>query len=142
MTVNSSKTVLVDTGFWIALLDERDEHFEAAQTKAALLLEYRYILPWPILYETLRTRLVRNELRLKKFERFLKRPNANFLEDGKYREKALEVTLSKPKGSCLSLDDSLLREIIDDRAVRIHYLFTFNVRDFADVCRARNVEIF
>jgi predicted nucleic acid-binding protein len=143
MSYNINKTALVDSGFWIALLDERDQHYEEAQQKAETLFHLHYIFPWPILYETLRTRFVRRPLAVRKFESFLKRPNTTYLEDAKYRTNALAKTLSdRPHGvRAFSLVDNVLRMIIADTTVRVDYVLTFNTGDFVDVCRQRDVEM-
>lgn len=144
MSRNLGWTALVDTGFWIALLNERDRHHEDALKKSEILRNLTYILPWPTLYETLNTRLARRPNLVKKFvSGFLKRPNARIWDDGPYREAALEKTLSDEvtKRLHLSLVDNVLREIIADRNVRLSCLFTFNVGDFADVCKRRNLEM-
>lgn len=143
MSYNINKTAIVDSGFWIALMDERDEHYKDAQQKADVLLSLRYIVPWPTLYETLRTRFTRRPAAIRKFEAFLKRPNARLLDDMDYKNKALEMTLGMPsrEGRSLSLVDHVLRMIIGDTNIRVHCIFTFNRRDFLDVCVRRNVEI-
>jgi len=138
-----NKVALVDSGFWIALLDKRDQHYDEAQQKAEMLLDLHYIFPWPILYETLRTRFVRRPLAVRKFEFFLKRPSTTYLEDARYREAALSATLSegRPSGRVFSLVDNVLRMIIADRTVRVDCVFTFNKRDFIDVCNRRGVDM-
>jgi predicted nucleic acid-binding protein len=143
MSYSINKTALVDSGFWIALLDKRDRYYEEAQQKAETLFHLHYIFPWPILYETLRTRFVRRPLAVRKFETFLKRPNATYLEDSKYRMDALTETLSdRPQGGrALSLVDNVLRMIIADTSVKVDYVFTFNAGDFVDVCKRRQVEM-
>jgi predicted nucleic acid-binding protein len=143
MSYRINKTALVDSGFWIALLDQRDQHHREAQEKAESLFHLRYIFPWPILYETLRTRFVRRPIAVRKFETFLKRPNATYLEDSKYRIDALAATLSQrgKDGRALSLVDNVLRMIIADATVKVDCVFTFNARDFADVCSRSQVEI-
>ena len=58
-----------------------------------------YILPWPILYETLNTRLVRRPDLVKQFVAgFLKRPNAKIWDDHPYRDAALKKTLDREVG--------------------------------------------
>jgi len=144
MSYSINKTALVDTGFWIAILDERDQHHSEALNKAETVFEFRYLIfPWPILYETLGTRLVRRPLAVRKFESFLKRPNTIYLDDTKYRLEALEATLSDrgQARQALSLVDNLLRRIILDTSVRVDYVLTFNTGDFIDVCRRRQVEM-
>ena len=103
MSYSINKTALVDSGFWIAFLDERDEHYMEAQQKAETLLHLRYIFPWPILYETLRTRFVRRPLAVRKFESFLKRPNTTYLEDAKYRMDAASCDTIRPTSRWSSL---------------------------------------
>ncbi|MCA1961078.1 MAG: hypothetical protein LDL33_09790 [Desulfomonile sp.] len=138
-----NKVALVDSGFWIALLDKRDEHYDEAQQKAEMLLDLHHVFPWPILYETLRTRFVRRPLAVRKFKFFLKRPGMTYLEDDKYRESALSATLSegRPSGRVFNLVDNILRMIIADTTVRVDCVFTFNKRDFIDVCNRRGVEM-
>lgn len=135
--------VIADTGLWYALFDRRDPYYEKAGEKADLLSLFQIVLPWPTVYETLRTRLVRNSLALQQFERFLKSPNIVFLDDAAYRDAAFDLTLesSLRRHRPLSMVDCLIRLLIDDVNVRINYLATFNPADFVDVCRRNNVEM-
>ena len=134
---------LVDSGFWYAVLTEKDEHHRDARSKEEQLLSLRYILPWPTLYETLRTRLTRRPLAVVKFQDYLKHPNAELLDDSLYKSLALEITLSAAnrRGRGFSLVDNVLRLILDDVNIKVDCLFTYNVADFFDVCRRRRVEI-
>ena len=143
MSLPLNKIALIDTGFWYAVFDERDQHYKDAQAKVDCLMRFRYILPWPILYETLCTRFVRRPLYIRKFETFLKRPNAELLDDANYKQQALDCTLSSADGKRrpFSLVDNVLRLIIKDRNVRLHCLFSFNHSDFADVRARRQIEI-
>ena len=143
MTYRKNEIALVDTGFWYAVFDERDQHYKDAQDNIELLMDITYILPWPILYETLCTRFIRRDLYIRKFEKLLKRPNAFLLDDTNYKNQALECTLASSRGRArpFSLCDNVLRLIIDDVNVKLNYLFTFNVPDFSDVCSKRNILI-
>jgi predicted nucleic acid-binding protein len=77
------KTALVDSGFWIALLHERDSHHADALMKSGVLRNLTYIMPWPTLYETLNTRLVKRPELVRHFvQTFIKRPNAALWNDG------------------------------------------------------------
>jgi len=102
------------------------------------------VFPWPIAYETLRTKFVKNFRALERFERYLKKPNIAFIEDNKFRNAAFKLSLnsslrlSRP----LSMHDCLIRLMIEDTNTKIGSLFTFNNRDFVDVCTQNNVEIF
>jgi predicted nucleic acid-binding protein len=134
---------LVDTGLWYAMFDRRDAYHDEAKDKAEILNAFHIVLPWPTLYETLRTRFVRNAAALDQFERFLKRPNVNYLDDSPFRTAAVELSLesSLRQRRPLSMVDCLIRLIIEDVNTRISYLATLNLKDFEDVCRINRVEI-
>lgn len=138
-------TVLVDTGVWYALLDPKDrpELREQLDILGAQLQKNTVVIPWPITYETLRSKFVKNRLALEGFERVLKAPNSRFLDDSPYRDAALEHSLesSLKRGRPLSLVDCMLRVMMDDSDTRIDYLATFNVRDFHDVCTRRKISL-
>lgn len=57
--MSQNQGLLVDTGFFIAMYDERDAHHAEAQDKRKLLDVCAVILPWPALYETINTRFFR-----------------------------------------------------------------------------------
>lgn len=143
MSLNIPRTALVDTGYWYALLDNRDQYHAEAVTKSHTLLQLRYMIPWPVMYETLCTRFTRRPLAVRQFEAILKKPNAVRLDDTKYREAALTLTLNttKPHPTTISAVDSVLRLVLDDRSTRIDCMFTFNPGDFRDVCLRRHVQI-
>ncbi len=54
-----AKKVLVDTGYWIALFNERDQHHVAAQVLENELAIHTLLVPWPTLFECVDTRLSR-----------------------------------------------------------------------------------
>jgi predicted nucleic acid-binding protein len=135
--------ILVDTGFWIAAFDSRDNHYTQAQKKIELLELFEVVLPWPTLYETLRTRLVRNPIALQRFETFLKNPRVSFLDDTPLRDSALEIAIESSLRSKrpLSMVDCMIRLAIEDENINIDYLATFNIADFIDICARYSVEI-
>ncbi len=137
------ESVLVDTGFWYAVFDSRDSCHDDALTMLELLDHFRVILPWPIMYETLRTRFVRNPLALARFERQIKSPRIFFLDDAAYRMSTLDMAIesSLRNKRPLSMVDSMIRLALEDKNLPINYLATFNVRDFADVCYRNSVEL-
>lgn len=136
-------SVIVDTGVWYALFDSRDPYYAEASEKAELLEILNVVVPWPTVYETLRTRFVKNTVALGRFERFLQARNVQFIEDEGFRASALELSLdsSLREGRPLSMVDCLIRLVVADAGKKIRYLATFNPRDFADVCRNRRVEM-
>lgn len=136
-------TIIVDTGFWFALFTPGDsDHAEAAK-KAVILDRARLIFPWPVLYETLNTKLVKNRFATARFDSLLKTSSAVFIDDADYRGLALQATMreSQAQGRAISLVDMVIRFVIDDPNIRIAAILTFNAGDFADICRKRNVEI-
>lgn len=134
---------LVDTGIWIAMFNPRDQHHAKIEEITEYLDLLHLILPWPTLYETLRTRMVRNRNAMQSFERYLKRPDISFIDDKPYRETALRIAFSSSLQQYrpLSMVDCLLRLILDDINVKVNYLATFNNDDFIDICRKRRIAI-
>lgn len=137
--------ILVDTGVWYALCDARDETVsrEVADDIYARVRVHSIIMPWPIAYETLRTRFVRNRLAMERFEQEIKSSRIVFLDDAPYRDDALVLSIdsSLRRGRPLSMVDCVMRLLMDDVRTRIRYLVTFNERDFVDVCTARQIEL-
>lgn len=138
-------SVVVDTGVWYALCDPSDR---VASDETLELIESRLdtlsvIVPWPIAYETLRTKFVRKRVALEQFERKLKSPQVTLVDDSPYREDAFALSIeSSLRGHRpLSMVDCVIRMLLDDTNVRIRYLATFNVGDFADVCAKRQIEV-
>ena len=142
MNPKVNKTALVDTGFWFAIFNKKDPYYQEAQTKVELLMEIKYVIPWPVLYETLRSCFIGKQNWIKGLDELLQRPNAERLDDSQYREQALDNTLKLKKriGKGFSLCDNIIRLIIEDRNVRLNYLFTFDSH-FNDVCTKRQIEI-
>lgn len=139
-----SETVLVDTEFWIALFDPRKPEPHAAAVARADYLELAaLVVPWPILYETLRTRFVRRREWTTQLDQRLKRPDVVFVDDQPYRDDAYTLTIeySTRWRRPISMTDMLCRLLIADREVQIDYLLTNNRSDFEDVCLERGVEI-
>ena len=137
--------ILVDTGVWYALCDPRDRTVtrEVVEDIYDRVKVHSIIVPWPIAYETLRTRFVRNRLAMERFEQEIKSPRILPLDDAPYREDALELSIdaSLRRGRPLSMVDCLMRLLMDDINTRIRYLVTFNQRDFVDICKRRRIEL-
>lgn len=138
-----NQTALTDSCFWIGLTDASDPYHEKSLEIAQLIEENQTVIPWPCLYETVSTRLVRKRKQLILFEQLIQRPNVILMNDEQYRDAALEQVLfqNRMHGNSFSLVDGVIREILKDQNTRIHYLVTFNQRDFEDVCQQRQVPI-
>ncbi len=135
------ETLLVDTGAWLALFDRHDEHHQTILDVADLIDEAHLIVPWPLLYETPRTRLVRRREWVSRLDERLRRPSVTFVDDAEYRATAyaLTVEIATRRGRDLSMIDTLCRLLIEDVNVRVGNLLTTNRKDFLDVCTARGV---
>jgi predicted nucleic acid-binding protein len=138
-------SVLVDTGVWIALCDARDRTVDDNTMNDIYdrIRVHTIIIPWPLTYETLRTRFVRNRLALTRFEQEIKSPRVLLIDDAPYREDAIALSIesSLRRGRPLSMVDCLVRLLLSDVATKIDYVVTFNPRDFIDVCTKRRIEL-
>jgi hypothetical protein len=136
---------LLDTGFWISLCDPKDltRPKEVIEEIYDRIAAHEIVLPWPVVYETLRTKFVRNKIALELFGKEIKASRVKMLDDSVYREIALELVFesSLRNKRPLSFVDCVLRAIIDDIDVKVDYFITFNVGDFHDICAKRQVEL-
>jgi len=139
-----AKNVLTDTGFWIALYDKGKDHHNEATKAMADIGKFHILLPWPILYEVLRTRFVKNRIWVEQFDRSLRTLSIKFVNDVPYRDKAKTETirLSSTGKRNLSLVDMVVRFMIQDMNLKIHLLMTYNIGDFWDVCSKRKIPIY
>jgi predicted nucleic acid-binding protein len=135
------KTVIIDTGFWYAFYNARDQHHQLAEQKADLLETSNILLPWPCLYETFNTRFAKNVTAVKSFEALLQQPHIVRISDISYREAALKAVLTTITSRRIALVDMVIRLILDDINVRKHGLLTFNQSDFSDLCRKHQIEM-
>jgi len=69
-----AKSILIDSGFWYAFFNQRDQRFTNAQN---LYEDHLYlhtlILPWSTLYESLNTRFSRGIIWIKEFSKIITR---------------------------------------------------------------------
>jgi len=140
----SLKTVLVDTGFWFALYDGKDQYHNIASGTSFDVIDKMHVaLPWPTLYETINTKFAKNSLRMAEFDKVIQSSRTTLIDDTSYRDLALQVTIHDRKQPlrALSLVDMVIRFILDDVNVRIDALLTFNPSDFVDVCTRRKIEM-
>ena len=95
------------------------------------------------MFETLSTRICKYPHRIKQFKDETEKPYFSFIDDAKYKNKAFEdLILHSSKNRSISLADSVLRLMILDKKLKIDYLLTYNIKDFHDVCKRMNVEIY
>ena len=140
-----NSTLLVDSGFFFALFDPRDQHHSDACEKQDWLESLSVVVPWPILYETINTRFVRRPETLVRFETILRAHDTVLLDDSPYRLDAYEDVLAQAKTqrqrNAMSLVDSVLCAILADPNVRIDAMLTFNSSDFGHICNVQKVEL-
>lgn len=135
--------ILIDTGFWFALYNKGDQHYNDAQGLIKHLSIDNIIIPYPTLYETVNTRFVEKKENFREFKRLLKQDNFEIIDDAEYKEGLLEQTFDAAlkRGKTYSIVDKVIRRILDDDTVKIDYLLTFNIGDFVDVCQRRNIRL-
>lgn len=135
--------ILVDSGFYFALFDPRDQHHTDACERQAWMEIASVVIPWPILYETVNTRFTRRPDTIARFERIVRAPQTEFINDSPYRPEALEQVLLRGKRQRhpMSLVDAVLNSILADDNVKIDAMLTFHSSDFIRICSVKGVEI-
>ena len=141
--INMPKIVLADACYWLGLVDPTDQHHEKSSAIAELLDDCTILFPWPCLYETISAHLVRSRERTLYFESILNKPNVEMVDDISYRIVALREVFEniRQNGYSHNLIDGVIREVLNDKNIRVQYFVTFNSRDFSDVCFKRQIEI-
>jgi predicted nucleic acid-binding protein len=145
--------VCVDSGFLLALYARDDDAQRRAKAR-----EYfknfesrlnKLVLPWPVMYEVFRSKVVKHQDGVRQFNehltRFRREDQLELVDDSLYRDRALREMLLElgrgPRYRNLSLVDRIIRLVLGDEHKRITALVTFDPRDFSDVCRARRIEL-
>lgn len=99
------------------------------------------MVPWPTLYESINTRLVRRHHHVVRFKKFLEKSSTVLLEDDLYRKASLEFILSTDAIKEYSLVDHVIRSMLADPTISVDAMISFNPRDFFDVCDSRGIEM-
>lgn len=141
--------VCIDACFLIALYDRGDQHHEIASRHFVSLFEGELsegnvlVAPWPILYESLGTRQVKDHRASQRLELILGRlrpqGRLHLLDDSNYRESALTHHLANRRK--LSLVDRVLRAMIEETKPHFDVLLTYNTKDFQDSCAVRRMTL-
>lgn len=140
------KTILLDTGYWIALFspEKEKEKQEIVEFVSQLIDENNYsiIIPFPTLYEFLNTKLSRKKGERIKIETELSKDKYKKIYDDRYREKALKNFSEQFSfvNYDISLVDEVIKEMIEDDTLKTDIIVTFDeaLKNFA---RSMNVEV-
>src|ERR1700722_7612659 len=148
------RAICVDTGFLIGLYDLSDDFHDKAKKHFLDLLDSspnHLLIPRPVLYETVSTRMVKNRPGLTQMQndwkRLLVQRRLNLVSDVSYRETLAdecfnELTRPTEQYRNLSAVDRIIRRMLSDNNLRISAFLTFNPKDFSDVCRAIDCELY
>ncbi len=134
--------MLIDAGFLIGLCDCKDQHHRKSVEILNKIQYFRHYIPWPVSYEVLRTKCVKNRYCVLNMKKYFRDMNSEFIDDSPYREAAFQQTLETAlKGRSISLVDMILRLILSKEQIKVDSLVTFNIADFQDVCKKKNIQI-
>lgn len=135
------KRLIVDTGIWYALLDKADSRAIYADTIKEIFDKHQLIVPFPSLYETINTKLIKNKYNqaVGLFYYLNNSQKVILIPDDDYRDKALETVNSNlNKKKQYSLVDTIIRLMMEDNSLGDIAVMTFNVGDFYGV---NNIEV-
>ena len=135
-TILKFNRILVDTSFFYGIFDKRDQHHADAKKINIEKLgdppdTCSFVLPWPILYETVNTRFVKHG-HLSKLEEFLRHQRTELFDDMPYRQRVYKSARDYPREpkfripADASLVDSILRLMIEDSSAKIDGIITFD----------------
>lgn len=143
MPPNSLRAVVADTCFWIDAFTPNSENHRHAAALLERLRQRVILVPWPILYEVLRTKTVKNPTMVRAFDRIIREPKVMVVDDAKYRQRSLRATIEQAgQGQRnISLADMVIRSLLEDDSYHVTTLLTFNAGDFKDVCVKRRIAL-
>lgn len=135
------KRLIIDSGVWYAAFDQRDDKYVYSDKILNLLEKHELIVPFPSLYETINTRLLRNKYKQADylFEYLNDSKKVTLVHDDKYREQALKsVSSNLNQNKSYSLVDMIIRLMMEDSSLGSIAVVSFNIEDFIGV---NNVEV-
>lgn len=140
------KTIILDTGYWIALFNPEKEidKQEVVEFVSNLIDEnnYKIIIPFPTLYEFLDSKLSRKKAGKLNLQKELSKSKYDKVYDDKYREKALKTftkNFSFNVGD-ISLVDEVIKEMIFDDNLRTDIIVTFD-ESLKNYAKSMNLEV-
>ena len=135
--------VIIDTGYWRAISDSHDDYHKISVDISKRIINsraYRLVIPFPTMYELLRTEFVKRKSALQNIDYIIKDVSrVDLIYDERYRDKAYSEMIMTKRN--LSFVDCIVRAMLDDANLNIKGLITFNNRDFDDICRKKRIEL-
>ena len=143
----------VDSSFLIGLYDTGDQYNPVAEGHFQELFHHgdnHMVIPWPVLYESVSTRMVKKQAGLRRLQedwkRMRRRQRLELLPDDEYRGQVIEdcfEELGKPgtRYRALSAVDRVIRYMLQDGKNHIGAFVTFNPSDFSDICKRFKIEM-
>lgn len=125
------KTIILDTGYWIALFspEKEKEKYKTVEEVTRLIDENNYsiLIPFPTLYEFLNSKLSRKKDKINLVNELSKSKYKKIYDD-KYRDKALKNFSNQFSYSIpdISLVDEVIKEMIEDDKLRTDSIVTFD----------------
>jgi predicted nucleic acid-binding protein len=134
------KTIILDTGYWIALFspDQEKDKQEIVEFVTELINEENYtvLIPFPTLYEFLNSRLSRKSRKVFNLESELSKHKYQKIYDDSYRKKALDNFINQfsSYNGDISLVDEVIKEMIEDVNLKTDIIVTFDkgLKNFAE----------
>ncbi len=147
------KRICIDTGFLIALYDgKKDEelHLRAEKyfkTYFRDFLQSQLLVPWPVLYESVSTRMAKDWRRIQALNRdwdYLKeKGRLELINDCEFRDEAIKDCFKETERSdhyfALSLVDRVIHKVLSN--VNIDIFITFDPGHFDKICEVAHIEI-
>ena len=132
------KTIILDTGYWIALFSqEKEKEKQKTIVEVTRLIDennYSILIPFPTLYEFLNSKLSRKKDKLNLVNELSKSKYVKIYDD-KYRDNALKKYSEQFSYSIsdISLVDEVIKEMIEDDKLRTDSIVTFDeaLRNYA-----------
>ena len=125
------KTIILDTGYWIALFSpEKEKEKQKTVEEVTRLIDennYSILIPFPTLYEFLNSKLSRKKDRINLVNELSKSKYKKIYDD-KYRDKAFKKFSDQFSHSIsdISLVDEVIKEMIEDDKLRTDSIVTFD----------------
>jgi len=132
------KTIILDTGYWIALFSpEKEKEKQKTVEEVTRLIDennYSILIPFPTLYEFLNSKLSRKRDKINLINELSKSKYKKIYDDD-YRDKALKKFSDQFSYSIsdISLVDEVIKEMIEDEKLRTDSIVTFDeaLRNYA-----------